>query len=87
MKVGVTSTGFRYQYEEANLDDMRFVDVLAVVVDEKSGVLDKLVGTSKLLTMMLGEEQKEALYKHIGEFLFFLFFIVFQYQRIYEGNV
>lgn len=67
MKVGVTSTGFRYQYEEANLDDMRFVDVLAVVVDEKSGVLDKLVGTSKLLTMMLGEEQKEALYKHIGE--------------------
>ena len=67
MKEGITSTGFRYQFDERNLDDMRFVDILMVVVDENSTLLDKLSGTSKLLLMLLGEEQKEALYKHIGE--------------------
>ena len=67
MKNGKTSTGFSFRFDERRLDDMRFVDVLAVVVDEKSSVLDKLVGSSKLLTMILGEEQKEALYEHIGE--------------------
>lgn len=67
MKEGITSTGFHYQFDERNLDDMRFVDVLVVVVDEKSSLLDKIAGTSKLLLMLLGEDQKEALYKHIGE--------------------
>lgn len=67
MKKGITSTGFRYQFDEQTLDDMRFVDVLTTVVDEKSSPLDKLSGASKLLTMMLGTEQKEALYEHIGK--------------------
>ena len=68
MKHGTTSSGFAYEFDEAKLDDMRFVDILAVVVDEKNASpLDKIVGASKLLLMMLGEAQKEALYKHIGE--------------------
>ena len=67
MKEGITSTGFRYQFDERNLDDMRFVDVLTVVVDDKSSLLDKMTGVSRLLAMLLGEDQKEALYKHIGE--------------------
>lgn len=67
MKNGTTSSGFAYEFDELKLDDMRFVDILAVVVDENASPLDKIVGASKLLSMMLGEAQKEALYKHIGE--------------------
>ena len=67
MKDGNTSTGFHYSFDEKNLDDMRFVDVLVVVVDENSSLLDKLAGTSKLLEMLLGKEQKAALYEHIGK--------------------
>lgn len=67
MKNGVTETGFEYEFDERNLDDMRFVDILTVVVDDNSSILDKLSGISKLLTMLLGDEQKKRLYEHIGK--------------------
>ena len=31
MKYGKTSSGFAYEFDELKLDDMRFVDILAVV--------------------------------------------------------
>ena len=64
---GTTSTGFAYEYDETRLDDMRFVDVLAVVVDPDASPFNKISGASKLLTMLLGPEMKEALYAHIGK--------------------
>ena len=64
---GTTSTGFRYEYDEERLDDMRFVDVLAVVVDEEAEMLAKVKGMSQLVTMLLGPELKAALYDHIGK--------------------
>lgn len=64
---GKTSTGFEYEYDEARLDDMRFVDVLAVVVDPDAPPFDKIAGASKLLTMLLGEDLKKQLYDHIGK--------------------
>ena len=64
---GKTSTGFEYEYDETRLDDMRFVDVLAVVVDPDAPPFDKIAGTSKLLTMLLGEDLKKQLYDHIGK--------------------
>ena len=67
MKNGVTASGFEYEFDERNLDDMRFVDILTVVVDDNSSLLDKLSGISKLLTMLLGDEQKKRLYDHIGK--------------------
>ena len=63
---GTTSTGFAYEYDEQRLDDMRFVDVLAVVIDPDAPPFDKISGASRLLTMLLGPEMKEALYAHIG---------------------
>lgn len=65
---GTTSTGFEYEYDEERLDDMRFVDILAVVVDPEAPKFDKISGASKLLTMMLGDELKKKLYDHIGSF-------------------
>lgn len=64
---GKTSTGFEYEYDETRLDDMRFVDVLAVVVDPDAPPFDKIAGASKLLTMLLGEDLKKQLYDHIGK--------------------
>lgn len=66
MMKGTTSTGFSYSFEEERLDDMRFVDVLAVVVDPEAPQFDKISGVSRLLTMLLGEDMKKALYEHIG---------------------
>lgn len=64
---GTTSTGFAYEYDETRLDDMRFVDVLAVVVDPEAPQFDKISGASKLLTMLLGKQMKKDLYAHIGK--------------------
>lgn len=67
MTKGITSTGFAYEYDEARLDDMRFVDVLAEVLDPDAGRFAKISGTSRLVTMLLGPEMKAALYEHIGK--------------------
>lgn len=64
---GTTSTGFQYEFDETRLDDMRFVDVLAVVVDPEAPQFEKIAGASRLLTMLLGEDMKKALYMHIGK--------------------
>lgn len=66
MKRGTTSTGFVYEFDETRLDDMRFVDTLAVVLDPEAPEFDKISGTSRLVTMMLGPELKKRLYDHIG---------------------
>lgn len=67
MMKGTTSTGFAYEYDEARLDDMRFVDVLAVVVDPEAPAFEKFSGASRLTEMLLGKAMKAALYEHIGQ--------------------
>lgn len=67
MRKGTTSTGFEYEYDETRLDDMRFVDVLAVVVNPEAPQFDRIAGASQLLTMLLGADMKKALYEHIGK--------------------
>ena len=64
---GTTSTGFEYEYDETRLDDMRFVDVLAVVVDPEAPAFKKISGASRLIEMLLGPDMKKALYEHIGQ--------------------
>jgi hypothetical protein len=67
MRKGTTSTGFEYEYDEQRLDDMRFVDVLAVVLNPESKEFDKIAGVSTLIEMLLGPELKRRLYNHIGQ--------------------
>lgn len=64
---GTTSTGFAFEFDPLSLDDMRFVDVLAMVLDQDAPLFDRTAGVSKLITMLLGGEQKKALYEHIGQ--------------------
>ena len=66
MTKGTTSSGFEFEYDEQRLDDMRFVDILAVVADDKARLLDRVKGLSQLIDMLLGSELKERLYDHIG---------------------
>lgn len=67
MTKGITSEGFAFEYDEARLDDMRFVDLLAVVIDPEGDPFGKISGVSKLLTMLLGPELKARLYAFIGQ--------------------
>lgn len=67
MRKGVTSTGFSYEYDETRLDDMRFVDVLVVVLDPDAPQFDKISGVSTLIGMLLGPDLKSKLYEHIGK--------------------
>ncbi len=66
MKNGKTSTGFEFEFDPAALDDMRFVDVLGTVMDDGAPEFDRLRATSKCIDMLIGHEQKAALYEHIG---------------------
>lgn len=59
MKKGTTESGFNYQIEESNLDNMELIDMLAEVDGGNVSALPKAT------TMLLGKEQKEALYNHL----------------------
>lgn len=67
MKSGVTSSGFPFEFDERNADDMRFVDLIAETMSEDASEFDKIYAASKLLSMLLGEDQKKRLYDHIGQ--------------------
>ena len=67
MKTGTTSTGFAFKFDERNADDMRMVELIALGDDETASEFQKLAASSKVLEMLLGKEQKAALYDHIGK--------------------
>lgn len=67
MITGKTSSGFEFEYDSLRLDDVRYVDVLAVAIDEKESDLERIKATSRLTKMLLGEELKERLYDFIAE--------------------
>lgn len=67
MKTGTTSTGFAFKFDERNADDMRMVELIAISDDETASEFQKLAASSKILEMLLGKEQKAALYDHIGK--------------------
>jgi hypothetical protein len=55
---GTTKAGFAFEFDETKLNDMRFVESLA---EADNGSMLALTG---ILNKMLGEEQKERMYKH-----------------------
>ena len=67
MKVGTTSNGFNFEFDEARADDMRFVELIVTTRDETASEFDKLAAVTKMIEMLLGKEQKKALFEHIGK--------------------
>lgn len=68
MKKGTTSTGFAFTFDERNADDMRMIELIAISDDDSASEFQKLAASSKILEMLLGKDQKAALYDHIGQF-------------------
>jgi len=58
-KKGTLENGFIYEVDENVLDDMRLVDAIAEAEGENP------LKVSKVVTMVLGDEQKERLYKSL----------------------
>ena len=58
-----TDTGFHCEIEEDALDDMELLE--AVMDLENSEPVTKVTGFREVLELLLGEEQKKALYAHI----------------------
>lgn len=58
-KKGTLKNGFVYEVDENVLDDMRLVDAIAEAEGENP------LKVSKVVTMVLGDEQKERLYKSL----------------------
>ena len=58
MVKGTTASGFKFTVDQALLTDMEFVE-LAGEVQENGTLLPKLI------KMILGDEQKKALYDHV----------------------
>lgn len=63
----VTKSGFEFEIDEAKLDDMRLVDMLADMMDENVSEIKKALALPRLLNFILGDEQKAALYAKIAE--------------------
>lgn len=61
-----TSSGFQVDFDKRRLDDMRVVELLGDVTDDELGDFPRLRATGKLIELLLGKEQKNALYEHIG---------------------
>lgn len=57
---GITTSGFNFTLDPEDMNDMRVIEALAEV--EKGNVLYVI----DLIKLMLGEKQKEALYKHVS---------------------
>lgn len=57
---GITSTGFNFEINPKITHDMRFIELFAEATNEGTK-------TPQLVTMILGKEQKEALYKHVED--------------------
>ncbi len=62
-----TTSGFEFTVDPACLDDMRLVDTMAVILSPGTSRADVLAANSKAAEILLGAEQKEALYEHIGK--------------------
>lgn len=63
----VTSSGFEFEVDENVLDDMRLVDMLSDLMDDETPEFKKVIILPKLLSFILGAEQKAALYKKIAD--------------------
>lgn len=60
---GKTKSGFKFEYDEANLNDMEFLD--ALVEAESGDDSASLRSYSLMVVKLLGKEQRKKLYDHV----------------------
>ena len=64
---GVTESGFAFSFDKRVLSDWRFMELLGILSDENVTEMDKVNGYTRLVTMLLGAEQKKALLEHVSK--------------------
>lgn len=67
MRKGTTKSGFSFEIDEKNLDDMRFTDAFGVLMDENATQAEKIIAQPVAFDLLLGKAQKKALYNFIGK--------------------
>lgn len=67
MKRGTTSTGFAYEFDETKLDDMRFFEQLADIVDDEATETGVFVALNRIVKLLFSKEEKDRLYQHITQ--------------------
>lgn len=60
IKTGTLKNGFKYEYDDKVFHSMRFLDAIA-----DSQRPDKAYAFSTMVVLLLGEDQREELYKYI----------------------
>ena len=61
---GKTKSGFEYKIEDTAFNDMRVIDLLIDMDNKDAG--DAIIIMSKVSRLLLGEQQKNELYKAIA---------------------
>ncbi len=67
MRKGTTASGFSFEIDERNLDDMRFTDAFGALMDENASQAEKIMAQPVAFDMLLGKAQKKRLYDFIAE--------------------
>lgn len=62
---GKTSSGFSYSFDKRILTDWDFISILGTITDEEKKDSEKISNLQKLLKLILGDEQTNALIEHI----------------------
>ena len=61
MLKGKTETGFAFEIDEKRLDNMELLDAIAEMEN------DNIIALSNVSQLLLGKEQRKALYDHIRD--------------------
>lgn len=61
MLKGKTKTGFAFEIDEKRLDNIELLDAIAEVAN------DNIIALSNVSQLLLGKEQRKALYDHIRD--------------------
>lgn len=64
---GKTKTGFSYSFDKRILTDWDYISLLGTITDEETKDSEKIINTQKLLKLILGDEQTNALINHIRD--------------------
>lgn len=66
MTHGKTSTGFSFDFDEQRANDMRVLQHVHSLINPKASPLDRTSALIELPVMLLGKDQTNALYEHLG---------------------
>ncbi len=62
-----TTSGFEFEINKSALTDWRLLDAFMTLDDKSASDISRSNAVRKALNMLIGEDQKDMLYKHIAD--------------------